>query len=171
MMPVVLFPAATASTFALTKAAIGITSAGIETMMGPLIAAIAVPVVVAGFSPYLAWRSPIYIAAGFAGIIAPPDASQWGFTADGTPPTVSSMNPVADATGVSTGADLELTFDEDAQLGTGAITIHLASDDSVYGGGSVYRFRDVKWEAFNKAGHAENFDQAAFGMFGHVQRH
>ena len=34
-----------------------------------LIAAIAVPVVVAGFSPYLAWRSPIYIAAGFAGII------------------------------------------------------------------------------------------------------
>ena len=34
-----------------------------------LIAAISVPVVVAGFSPYLAWRSPIYIAAGFAGII------------------------------------------------------------------------------------------------------
>lgn len=34
-----------------------------------LIAAIAVPVVVAGFRPYLAWRSPIYIAAGFAGII------------------------------------------------------------------------------------------------------
>nr|WP_217360352.1 ferric reductase-like transmembrane domain-containing protein [Ruegeria arenilitoris] len=35
----------------------------------PLIAAIAVPVVVAGFSPYLAWRSSIYIAAGFAGVI------------------------------------------------------------------------------------------------------
>nr|WP_217356812.1 ferric reductase-like transmembrane domain-containing protein [Ruegeria arenilitoris] len=34
-----------------------------------LIAAIAVPVVVAGFSPYLAWRSSIYIAAGFAGVI------------------------------------------------------------------------------------------------------
>ncbi|WP_170595567.1 ferric reductase-like transmembrane domain-containing protein [Ruegeria arenilitoris] len=34
-----------------------------------LIAAIAVPVVAAGCSPYLAWRSPIYIAAGFAGVI------------------------------------------------------------------------------------------------------
>nr|WP_174821280.1 ferric reductase-like transmembrane domain-containing protein [Ruegeria arenilitoris] len=34
-----------------------------------LIAAISVPVVVAGFSPYLAWRSSIYIAAGFAGVI------------------------------------------------------------------------------------------------------
>lgn len=34
-----------------------------------LIAAIAVPVVAAGFSPYLAWRSLIYIAAGFAGVI------------------------------------------------------------------------------------------------------
>ncbi|WP_170443473.1 ferric reductase-like transmembrane domain-containing protein [Ruegeria arenilitoris] len=34
-----------------------------------LIAAVAVPVVVAGFSPYLAWRSSIYIAAGFAGVI------------------------------------------------------------------------------------------------------
>lgn len=34
-----------------------------------LAGAITVPVVVAGFSPYLAWRSPIYIAAGFAGII------------------------------------------------------------------------------------------------------
>ena len=32
--------------------------------------AVAVPIVLAGFSPQLAWRDPIYIAAGFAGIIA-----------------------------------------------------------------------------------------------------
>ncbi|WP_209505691.1 MULTISPECIES: ferric reductase-like transmembrane domain-containing protein [unclassified Ruegeria] len=34
-----------------------------------LIAALLVPIVAAAFSPYLAWREPIYIVAGFAGII------------------------------------------------------------------------------------------------------
>lgn len=33
-----------------------------------LAAAVGVPLVLAGFSPYLQWRSPVYIAAGFAGI-------------------------------------------------------------------------------------------------------
>ncbi|MEM8689645.1 MAG: ferric reductase-like transmembrane domain-containing protein [Pseudomonadota bacterium] len=32
--------------------------------------AVAVPLVLAGFSPQLAWRDPIYIGAGFAGIVA-----------------------------------------------------------------------------------------------------
>lgn len=35
-----------------------------------LIGVVAIPVVAAGFSPLLEWREPIYIAAGFAGIIA-----------------------------------------------------------------------------------------------------
>ena len=35
-----------------------------------LAAAIAVPIIAAAFSPLLAWRRPIYIAGGFAGIIA-----------------------------------------------------------------------------------------------------
>ena len=35
-----------------------------------LAAAIAVPVAAAAASPLLAWRSPVYIAAGFAGVIA-----------------------------------------------------------------------------------------------------
>lgn len=35
-----------------------------------LAAAIAVPIAAAADSPLLAWRSPVYIAAGFAGIIA-----------------------------------------------------------------------------------------------------
>src|SRR5215475_7469180 len=35
-----------------------------------LAAAICVPIVAAAASPLLAWRDPVYIAAGFAGIIA-----------------------------------------------------------------------------------------------------
>ncbi|WP_171136582.1 ferric reductase-like transmembrane domain-containing protein [Ruegeria sp. HKCCC1038] len=34
-----------------------------------LITALLVPVVTAAFSPYLAWREPIYVIAGFAGIL------------------------------------------------------------------------------------------------------
>ncbi|MBO9410107.1 MULTISPECIES: ferric reductase-like transmembrane domain-containing protein [unclassified Ruegeria] len=33
-----------------------------------LIAVVLIPVIAAGFSPYLAWRDPVYIAAGFAGV-------------------------------------------------------------------------------------------------------
>lgn len=36
---------------------------------GGLLLAMLVPVLVAAFSPYLAWRGPVYIAAGFAGIV------------------------------------------------------------------------------------------------------
>lgn len=35
-----------------------------------LVAAIAVPLALAAMSPQLAWRRPVYIAAGFAGIVA-----------------------------------------------------------------------------------------------------
>lgn len=35
-----------------------------------LVAALAVPIAVAATSPLLAWRGPVYIAAGFAGIVA-----------------------------------------------------------------------------------------------------
>lgn len=35
-----------------------------------LVAALAVPIVAAAFSPLLQWRGPVYIAAGFAGIVA-----------------------------------------------------------------------------------------------------
>jgi len=35
-----------------------------------LAAALVVPIAIAGASPLLAWREPIYIAAGFAGVIA-----------------------------------------------------------------------------------------------------
>lgn len=36
---------------------------------GLLIGLLAAPVIAAAFSPYLAWRGPIYIAAGFSGIL------------------------------------------------------------------------------------------------------
>ncbi len=32
--------------------------------------AVTIPIVLAGFSPQLAWRDPVYIGAGFAGIVA-----------------------------------------------------------------------------------------------------
>lgn len=35
-----------------------------------LVIAIAVPIVAAAMSPLLAWRDPVYIAAGFAGVVA-----------------------------------------------------------------------------------------------------
>ena len=35
-----------------------------------LCAMVAVPLVAAAFSPLLAWRDPVYIVAGFAGIVA-----------------------------------------------------------------------------------------------------
>ncbi|MFT6773662.1 MAG: hypothetical protein ACJA1L_001372, partial [Paracoccaceae bacterium] len=35
-----------------------------------LVAAIALPIAVAATSPLLAWRQPVYIAAGLAGVIA-----------------------------------------------------------------------------------------------------
>jgi predicted ferric reductase len=35
-----------------------------------LAAAILIPLIAAGFSPLLKWREPVYIAAGFAGIVA-----------------------------------------------------------------------------------------------------
>ncbi len=37
---------------------------------GALVAAIAVPIAVAATSPYLQWRDPVYIIAGFAGVLA-----------------------------------------------------------------------------------------------------
>lgn len=37
---------------------------------GAVIVAVTVPVIAAAFSPFLAWRQPVYIVAGFAGIIA-----------------------------------------------------------------------------------------------------
>jgi predicted ferric reductase len=36
---------------------------------GALLLTVAIPVIAAGLSPLLAWRSPVYIVAGFAGVI------------------------------------------------------------------------------------------------------
>ena len=36
---------------------------------GALVLAVAVPLLAAAASPLLAWRQPVYIAAGFAGIL------------------------------------------------------------------------------------------------------
>ena len=48
---------------------------------------------------------------------------------DTTPPTLLSSTPADEATGVSTGADIVLTFDESVQLGAGDIVISDGASD------------------------------------------
>jgi len=50
---------------------------------------------------------------------------------DTTPPAVTSMVPSNGTTNVSPSSVLSLTFDEEVKAGTGNITIHLASNNSV----------------------------------------
>ncbi len=67
----------------------------------------------------------------FAGISVP---TAWDFTTvavDTTAPTVVSLAPADDATGVSASANLVITFNEPIAKGTGNIEIRRVSDDSV----------------------------------------
>jgi len=54
-----------------------------------------------------------------------------GVTLDSTPPTISSLNPNDEATGVAIGANLVINFNEAIQKGTGNIVIRKVSDNSV----------------------------------------
>ena len=61
----------------------------------------------------------------YAGLLST-DTPNWSFTGvvpDETDPTISSLSPGEGASGVSVGADLEVTFDEEIVIGTGNITI------------------------------------------------
>ena len=64
----------------------------------------------------------------FAGFLAPPDASAFTFTTDDTPPSLTGTELLLNLLPT---ADLTIEFDEAVALGTGTITIHLASDNSV----------------------------------------
>ena len=66
----------------------------------------------------------------FAGIT---NNTAWNFTTipDTTSPTLSSLNPVDNAVDVAVATNLVLTLNEDVQKGSGNITIHLSSDNSV----------------------------------------
>ena len=64
----------------------------------------------------------------FAGIT---NDTSWNFATaaiDTTAPTISTLNPADNATGVGVGADLVATFSEDIALGTGDITLKNLSD-------------------------------------------
>ena len=66
----------------------------------------------------------------FAGIAG---NSTWNFTtADVAAPTVTSLNPADDATGVAVGANLVVTFSENVQKGTGNILIRRSADNTVF---------------------------------------
>lgn len=65
----------------------------------------------------------------FAGIA---DSTGWSFTTgDFTGPTLLSLAPADDATGVGINTNLQLLFNEAVQPGMGDITLHLSIDDSV----------------------------------------
>ena len=65
----------------------------------------------------------------FAGIA---DNTTWNFTtiADLIPPTIQSLSPADNATGVNTTTDLTITFSEIVSAGTGNIIIKKISDSS-----------------------------------------
>jgi methionine-rich copper-binding protein CopC len=66
----------------------------------------------------------------FAGIIDP-DTTSWSFSAETTAPTLATTTPFDDATDVAANANLEATFNEPVQAGTGNITIRKTSDNTV----------------------------------------
>jgi methionine-rich copper-binding protein CopC len=60
------------------------------------------------------------------------DATTWNFTsADETNPTVSSLSPADDATGVATTANLVITFDEEVDAESGNITLYKSDDTQI----------------------------------------
>lgn len=63
----------------------------------------------------------------FAGIS---DTTTWNFTADGTAPTLTSLSPASPAT-PHVGTRLLAQFNEPIQAGTGSVTVHKSSDNSV----------------------------------------
>ncbi|MCA9928169.1 MAG: Ig-like domain-containing protein, partial [Anaerolineales bacterium] len=50
---------------------------------------------------------------------------------DTTPPLISSFTPADDSVDVAVNSNLVIGFNEDVQFGSGNITLHLSSDDSV----------------------------------------
>jgi methionine-rich copper-binding protein CopC len=64
----------------------------------------------------------------FAGIT---DSTTWNFEIDSTPPSIATLSPADNANGVQLDSNLVVTFDEAVAAGTGNITLHLASNDSV----------------------------------------
>ena len=65
----------------------------------------------------------------FAGIAG---TTTWNFTAtDVIPPTVSTLSPADDATGVTGTTNLKITFTENIQKGTGSVVIRRLADDAL----------------------------------------
>lgn len=55
----------------------------------------------------------------------------FNFNSVDNPPTVFSLDPADNATGIAVGSDLTVTFTEPVQVGSGAITLHSGTDNSV----------------------------------------
>lgn len=69
----------------------------------------------------------------YVGGLAPDkiDMGAYELQQDITAPSITVLSPVDDATGISIGSNLTITFNENVQIGTGNITLYDAADDSV----------------------------------------
>ena len=54
----------------------------------------------------------------------------WTFTTVAVPPTVKSLSPLDNATGVAVGSNLVITFSESIKVGTGSVVLKKSSDNS-----------------------------------------
>ncbi|MBT3835198.1 hypothetical protein HOF56_03020 [Candidatus Peribacteria bacterium] len=67
-----------------------------------------------------------------AGSVASDDLSWWEAAGDSTPPSVSTLSPTDELTGVSQTANLVIAFNENiGKTGTGTVTIKKTSNDSI----------------------------------------
>lgn len=80
---------------------------------------------------YVNWSRNSFKTSAGSGSVVLDATGRWNFrTADTSAPSVSSVSPQDNATGVSASTNLVLTFNEITRSGTGTLTIKKTSDDS-----------------------------------------
>jgi predicted secreted protein len=112
---------------------------------------------------YVIWDAGVVKDAANNSVAASASTTLWSFTtgagADVTAPTVSSLSPLDNATGVSISANLVATFNETVTLGaSGNITLKRTSDNS------TIEAWDVATEAGSTAGKVEVVGGTALTM-------
>jgi len=80
---------------------------------------------------YVNWTASAFKNDAGSGVTVLNSTGRWSFkTEDTVGPTVSSVSPTDNATGISSTANLTITFNEVTRASTGTLTIKKASDDS-----------------------------------------
>ena len=96
-----------------------------DTLSGDVVAA---PMTISGYSP--TFETPTVVEVPWS--LKPYDGTQVSVTAaETTAPTVSTLTPLDDATGVSVDAPLVIEFSENVLRGVGDVKLYKTSDDSL----------------------------------------